>query len=138
MSNLFDLISGTSSGAILAAALSVESLDSNISGSYYAEDVINKFIEHGPLMYPRTFANIGLQWIITSVCIFIGGFIGYRIGKCLYANPLIEEQMQVLQMEIRELKKCIQQTERFSMNPLINMDESSSSFKQDLFNEILI
>ena len=93
MKELFDVIAGTSTGAILAAVLSVKD-DPKVSTAYYASDVIDFFEKDGPLIFYKNKINNGLLGIAIFISMLMGATFGLKIGKRIYANPKIEKDLK--------------------------------------------
>jgi hypothetical protein len=100
---LFDQISGTSTGSILAATLGVPN-DELSNNSYYASDVIDFFMTDGPLIFTSNTINLGMLWIITIITGLIACRLGYRIGIKFFANPRLRKELHLYKMIIKELK----------------------------------
>ena len=112
MQDLFDLISGTSTGSYLTATLAMPN-DNVTGGSYYAQDVIDMFLSSGPIIFYPNNINLGMLWIITVITAFIGFSVGHRFGKRLYSNPKVTKALSRIKKLIKELKS-LKKDERLS------------------------
>ena len=55
MSDLFNLIAGTSTGSLIASSLVMP--NENGTNKFYARDVIDVFINEGPIVFTETVAT---------------------------------------------------------------------------------
>jgi patatin-like phospholipase/acyl hydrolase len=51
MTTLFDMIAGSSTGSVVAAALVCPSVENKTKNAYFADTVINFYKEKGPELY---------------------------------------------------------------------------------------
>jgi hypothetical protein len=103
MQELFHMITGTSTGAILAGTLAVKN-DPASNSSYYASDVVDFFMNDGPEIFQDRKINYGLLGIIVVISGLIIGWWGYKIGVRIFANPKVEKNLKHIRMLIKELK----------------------------------
>ena len=131
MWELFDLISGTSNSAILAAALSVrKEVDKNVS--FYAKEIIDLFLTEGANIYPRKTINYGLLGIITFVCALIGGVLGHRLGKRIFVNRNVEMTLSQIRRFYRKREKELHEEE---MEGHIKEEEKTNDPERFTINE---
>ena len=63
------------------------------------------FEEKGSEIFKTKTINKGLLGIMITTFIMIGGVLGYKWGKRIFANPQVEDTNYKLRQYIKELKK---------------------------------
>jgi patatin-like phospholipase/acyl hydrolase len=80
------MVAGTSTGGVIAAALSVPNND-EMTETFSAHDVLEAFKKQAPIIFAQQRINAGLIWIITIISAMIGAVLGHKRGRKIYANP---------------------------------------------------
>jgi hypothetical protein len=106
MSELFDMVAGTSTGSILATALVTPSQEDRTKPAYYSDKIYDLYVKRGPEIFKHTAFNSGLLAVIVAGSVLIGGFFGFRLGKRIFADPEIEDLHRSLREYIRKCKKA--------------------------------
>lgn len=107
MSSMFDMIGGTSSGGILAAALVTPSHNDPKKPKFYANDILDLYIRSGPNIFKTQTMNTWLLSYLMTGSIVVSGLIGYFVGVKKYANPKVEETHDIMRAYIKTLKHKI-------------------------------
>jgi patatin-like phospholipase/acyl hydrolase len=85
MSEVFDLLAGTSTGSILASSLSMPA--ANGSNKFWANDVTDVYLKNGTDVFTEYYvADTTFVWGILLFAL-IGGGLGYLIGLRMLTNP---------------------------------------------------
>jgi hypothetical protein len=69
------------------------------------------FEEKGAEIFKGQSINPGLLGIMICTMIMIGGVLGYRAGKSIFANPEVEDTNYKLRQYIKEAKKTAKHNE---------------------------
>ena len=104
MIDLFNMISGTSTGGLLTTALVTPSKDDR-SQPYYSDFIIDLFVNEGPTIFKAQTINQGLLGIMIVTFIMIFGVLGYKLGKRTFANPQVEDTIYKMKKYIRDMKR---------------------------------
>ena len=82
MAELFDMISGTSTGSLLATALVLPNNDTSKDriNMYFAEDAIRIYTEYAPTVFKKYV--LATRYLLFGIFLFalFGGLIGLWIG----------------------------------------------------------
>jgi hypothetical protein len=105
MSELFDMVAGTSTGSILSMALAAPKQGDITKPAFYASDIYDFYINKGPEIFKATSINKGLLVICILAATLIGGFLGFRAGKRIFADPQMENTHRMIRDYIKECKK---------------------------------
>jgi ABC-type phosphate/phosphonate transport system permease subunit len=105
MSELFDMVSGTSTGSLLTTAvvLPVDPVN-NRSNKYYANDASDIYKKHGGDVFQTFEIPLWVQILGTIGCVIFGGLLGFFIGMCIFHNKDHEETMKSFHDYIRSRK----------------------------------
>jgi len=105
MTDLFDMIAGTSTGSIMASALSMP--DDTGANKFYAQDVIDIYVDNGSTVF--TEYTINTTYLVSGTIAFVvfGAFFGFFIT--LYATTHNEKEnlLKAYKEYIKERKKVI-------------------------------
>ncbi|CDW84800.1 patatin [Stylonychia lemnae] len=104
MKDLFDMVAGTSTGGLITTAL-VTPKEVNSKEAYNASFVMSIFEDKGAEIFKSQSINKGLLGIMITIMIMIGGVLGYRLGKNIFANQQVEDTNYKLRHYIKEAKK---------------------------------
>jgi len=104
MSQLFDMVAGTSTGGILAAALSCPAEEDSKRG-LYSDKILDLYKTQGKEIFNKAGVNKGLLATIVFFSIIIGGVLGYFLGVRFYSDSEMEETYLAFHKYIKEVKK---------------------------------
>ena len=77
MSDLFDMVAGSSTGAILAAAIVTPKEKGSTEPKFYANDVVDFYQNEGSIAFTHNALPV-IVIILTSIAgALLGGFLGY-------------------------------------------------------------
>jgi len=97
MAELFDMISGTSTGSLLATALVLPNPEKNSTqiNKFFASDAINAYKKIGPDVFKKK--ELSLWWRIIGTAFFaiIGGAIFFFVGRRILTDAKFEEAVKV-------------------------------------------
>ena len=91
MTELFDMVSGTSTGSLLTTAVVMP--DENGLPRYYADNGSDVYQQHGSDVFMTFELPLWIQLLSTTAAVLIGGLIGYFIGVCLWRSKEHENTM---------------------------------------------
>lgn len=104
MAELFDMIAGTSTGALLGATIAIPKAAGSSEPKYYAKHFMEEFINHSPEIFTRHEFDWTRFWLIVVLCA-IGFFgLGYLIGERRYTDREVERLHEALTNKIRKLR----------------------------------
>lgn len=90
MTKLFDMITSTSTGGLLAASLVVPDPANEGENMYYSDAVVTIYEYYGPQVYQeRSFSKGWLAFIIIA-SVILSFALGYLLGCRIFANPKVE------------------------------------------------
>jgi hypothetical protein len=90
MFKLFDMIGGTSTGGLVTTSLVTPTL-ADPTTAYDSDFIMSIFEEKGQEIFKTKTINSGLLGIMITTFIMIGGVLGYKWGKRIFANPQVED-----------------------------------------------
>lgn len=87
MKDLFDMMSGTSTGSMLASAMSVHKKGEENEPFFWASEMIDFYQDNAPNIFKKNYLGAVTQFLIYTMllCFFGGLFFAY--GYLRYANP---------------------------------------------------
>jgi hypothetical protein len=106
MHELFDMIAGSSTGSILAAALVTPEEKNSTKNKYFAEDVRHVYYDEDDKIFHINHLPYVLIVLLTLLGSLVGGFLGYRYGIRLYDNKEVEEAHEFIRDYIKKAKKA--------------------------------
>jgi hypothetical protein len=85
ISEMFDMIAGSETGAIIASTLVIKNKDSAIkrNNAHFADKAVKFFEEHSSVLYRDSNMSSGVRFVLTFMFIVLGGFLGYKLGEYL-------------------------------------------------------
>eukprot|EP00347_Sterkiella_histriomuscorum_P015022 403358603 len=108
MAELFDMISGTSTGSLLATALVLPNNDTSRDrvNQYFAEDAIRIYTEYSPIVFTKYVLNWKYHLLGTLLFALLGGLIGLWVGHDQFTSRNHEGSMRAFKqyIEIRRNK----------------------------------
>ena len=111
MYELFDMISGSETGAIIASTLVIPNDDPATSADqknkYFAPTATKFFEDNIDELYVDSKMPAWLIVVITLICITIFGFIAYKSAEVYFRNDSFTERYTELDALIRVKKKLI-------------------------------
>ncbi len=101
MSELFDLLAGTSTGSLLATTLVIPNLDPETNqtqkNKYFAQTGLDMYLKHGAEVFQRNeISNLAL-WLGVAIFTLLGGIIGFTTGYLRYHDKHTEETLQAFE-----------------------------------------
>lgn len=102
MSELFDMVSGTSTGSLLTTSVVMPA--TNGSNKFYADDAAKIYATHGSDVFQTFEIPLWVQLFGTAGCVIFGGFLGWLIGICLFHNREHEKTMNSFHEYIKSRK----------------------------------
>ena len=84
MSELFDMMAGTSTGSLLTTALTMPDKDG--ANLFTSEDVIDIYRDKGAIVFSKFSLSEGWKWMWGVIVMLILGGLGYLDGKNRYSN----------------------------------------------------
>jgi hypothetical protein len=95
MSELYDLVAGTSTGSLLATSLVFPNPDPNnvTRNKYFANDAITIYTTDAPIVFTKYAIGAWGRFWGTVIFTLIGALIGLLIGHKIYFNKQHEETM---------------------------------------------
>jgi hypothetical protein len=106
MHELFDMIAGSSTGSILAAALVTPEKNGSHNNAYWAEDVRDVFYDDDKELFTLNHLPYALIVLFTLIGAALGGFLGYRYGIRIFDNKELEEAHEAIRDYIKKAKKA--------------------------------
>ena len=107
MSELFDMMAGTSTGGLLSTALSIPSFEDKTIPRYTSDDIIKVYTTEGPTVFKKYTEPPVEKWIYISVFGLIGGLLGLLIGRAIFINKQQEQTFKMLTMYKKARKQTI-------------------------------
>jgi hypothetical protein len=104
MANLFQMITGTNTGSILAAAISAPLVKGSNEPRFYASDIIDLYQDQGTTIFSKNEFNTPLLVLIVLLSALAGGMIGFKMGAKYFSDPEVEETHEALRDYIRKVK----------------------------------
>jgi hypothetical protein len=106
MHELFDMIAGSSTGSILAAALTTPKEPGSSQNAYFAEDVRHKFYDDADEIFHKNHLPYALITFLTLFGALAGGFLGYKWGIKIFDNREVEDAHEAIRDYIKKAKKA--------------------------------
>lgn len=131
MSRLFNMMAGTSTGALLASFLSMPNEDGT-SNEYFANAAQKIYIEDGATVFMKIEIST-FEYVLEMIAfIIVGIYAGYYVGERLYYNKEYEEQLNEILNHIHKRYKHepIPEKENFSLH-----DKLMKGMKEQLISE---
>ena len=105
MSELFDMVSGTSTGSLLAAAIVLPNKSSDpLTNYYYASDGVDVYSEFAPKIFQKNDLKAALKSIAIAGSALFGALIGYLLGINCYKNKQQEDTLKAFKAYIKSRK----------------------------------
>lgn len=87
MKDIFDMFAGTSTGSILATAMSVPKVVGGRDPRFWADDALDIYMKGGVIIFKQNEFGAWLYVLTYSFYIIFMSALFYLIGKCVYQNP---------------------------------------------------
>ena len=97
------MLAGTSTGGVIAAALSVPSNEYK-NESYPVSEILDVFKEQAPIIFEQQTINSGLIFILTLLSCLMGGGYGYVLGRRRWADPNVKKTIKKGRKFLKQLK----------------------------------
>ena len=94
MSELFNMVSGTSTGSLLTTAVVIPSGNDTIKNKFFASDASAIYEQRGAQVFKTFDLPIWVRLLGTLGFAVVGGLLGYCIGVRMYHNPELEKTME--------------------------------------------
>jgi hypothetical protein len=105
MTDLFDLLAGTSTGSIIASSLVMP--NANGTNMYYAQDVIDVFKNEGRIVFTETTVSTSSLWWGTILTGLVGAVAGYFLGLYIYTNHELEHIIKEFREYVKKRKQVV-------------------------------
>lgn len=81
ISELFDMIAGSETGAIIASSLAVKNKDTSVDrkNAHYADTAFKFFYDYGDVLYRDAFIGTGTWSCFTIIFTLLGAFLGFKL-----------------------------------------------------------
>lgn len=108
MTELFDAISGSETGAIIASSLVVKNPDASSSqkNKYFSTESIKYFVDNTDVLYIDTRMTAGIKFLFTAIFIILFSAIAYKAAEFYFRNPIRNQRIDQL-IEYLKIKKKI-------------------------------
>lgn len=112
MHELFDMIAGSETGAIIASTLVVPNDDPNAAqkNKYWATKSVEFFMETTDELYVDSGTSVGLKILITALFLIFFGAVTYKLAEYYFKHKDTEEKLDILKKIIQKQKKLIKGT----------------------------
>ena len=102
MHELFDMIAGSETGAIIASTLVVPHDDpsSKQKNKYFANKAVEFFMENTDTLYIDSATSAGLKVLITAIFLIFFGAVTYKLAEYYFKHQDTEEKFEVLKKVI--------------------------------------
>ena len=140
MKDLFEMTAGTSTGSIVAAALSYPKTDGDGKKTdvplYWAKEIMDIYSEKGELIFKlKSISNVAAGfWLIFFLLTF--SCIGYAIGLYRYANPKIQDAIDDFKEDLQNQKDSLR-NKICERKQYVSRTKSSNAF-QESFKKTLL
>jgi uncharacterized membrane protein len=136
MKDLFEMTAGTSTGSIVAAALSYPKTDKDGKRTedplYWAKEIIDIYSLKGNLIFKmKSIGNFAAGfWLVFFVVTF--GLIGYTIGYFTYTDPEIQNAIEDFKKDLENQKKSLKnKPPKFKFSKTKNLDSPEKDEEGD-------
>ena len=114
------MTAGTSTGSIIAAALSMPSFEngqlSDHVPKFWANDIIKIYREDNDKIFDKN--SFSIVWLVV-ICFLMTPlftYLGYKYGSLRYDNDLKVKQFEVIQNHIAELQQKLNEQDHQTIN----------------------
>jgi len=109
MHELFDMIAGSETGAIIASSLVVPHDDATSpqKNKYWATKSVDFFMENTDTFYVDSSTSNGVKILITAIFLFFFGIVSYKLAEYYFKHKDTEDKFEVLKKVISKQKKLI-------------------------------
>jgi hypothetical protein len=108
MSELFQMVSGTSTGSLLTTALILPNINKELYGNrsnkFFSQNASEVYIKYGKDVFKSFKSPLWSKILGTVIFTVFGGIIGYCLGKCCFHNAEYEKTMSSFYTYIKEKK----------------------------------
>ena len=115
MAELFDMVSGTSTGSLLTTAIVMPNNDNATKAKqmnmYFANDASEIYKKHGKDVFQTFEMPLWVRLLGTVGCMVLGGLLGFAIGICLFHNKEHERTMKSFHDYIKSRKHAVKHQE---------------------------
>jgi len=99
------MVAGTSTGGVIAAALSVPSNEYK-NESYPVSEILDVFKQQAPIIFEQQTINSGLMFILTLLSCLMGGGYCYVLGRRKWADPNVKKTIKKGRKFLKQLKEA--------------------------------
>ena len=107
MTDLCDMLAGTSTGSILSAGLSIPSPTNSSAPRYYATDAQNIYIDNADVIFKRNHFNWFQRFSAFVVFILFFTCVFHIVGYYKYNNPKAHKAHAKMHDFLQERKKVL-------------------------------
>jgi hypothetical protein len=105
MSELFQMVSGTSTGSLLTTAIVLPDPNDPTKNKFWASNASNIYKNNGAMVFKTFDLPLWVRFLGTIGLTIIGGLLGFCIGVKLYHNKEHEKSMQSFNEYIKKRKE---------------------------------
>ena len=109
MHELFDMIAGSETGAIIASSLVVPHDDASSpqKNKYWATQSVDFFMENTDTFYVDSSTSNGVKMLITAIFLVFFGLVSYKLAEYYFKHKDTEDKFEVLKKVISKQKKLV-------------------------------
>ena len=95
MPEIFDMITGSETGAIIASTLVVKNDDSSSAqeNKYWARDASTYFVENIDTLYIDSQMSTAMKGLFVAIFLIIFGTIAYKTAEAYFRNDLKDKRI---------------------------------------------
>jgi hypothetical protein len=115
MPELFDMLAGAETGAIIASVLSVPNDDasSSLKSKYYAQTAVDFFEKNVDTLYKDSEMSLALEWFFIALFLILFGAVAFKLAEYYFRNDSRSKRIDSLKQFIHIHKKILKGKEQY-------------------------